>query len=194
MDLLGGERLDHLLSEVVDGLHLGGLERELADLGAGAGGGPIDLDLDHLALDDLGLLLDAHADGAAKGLRERLGLAHLEREDLAARYAREGRVLAERLGHAHGDRGLAGARLAGDEERAARYLALLDHLEYEAGGASRLLLADHALRDLARVERVVEAEAADVRVSADALHARDLAHLFDFRCRWLHIANKNNNR
>jgi hypothetical protein len=29
---------------------------------------PIDLDLHHLALYDLGLLLDAHADGLAEGL------------------------------------------------------------------------------------------------------------------------------
>jgi hypothetical protein len=42
----------------------------------------VNLDLDNLALNDLGLLLDAHANGSAERLGERLGLAECEREDL----------------------------------------------------------------------------------------------------------------
>ena len=48
--------------QVIDGLHLGRLERDLSDFGAGAGNGSVDLDLDHLAFDDLGLLSNPDAD------------------------------------------------------------------------------------------------------------------------------------
>ena len=59
--LLDG-RLDHLGAQVVDGLHFGGLEGQLADLGAGAGGWPVNLNLDNLALNHLRLLADPHPD------------------------------------------------------------------------------------------------------------------------------------
>jgi len=39
------------------------------------------------------------------------------------------------------------------------------------------VLADHALRDLARLEAVVEAQSSNVRVRADALYSRDLSHV-----------------
>lgn len=79
LHLLLGEGLDHLLAQVVDGLHLRGLERQLPRLAPrrGTGRWAVDLNLHHLALDDLGLLLDAHTDGAAEGLRQRLGFVHL---------------------------------------------------------------------------------------------------------------------
>ena len=104
--LLTRQRLDHLLPKVIHSLHLSGLQRQLADLGARATGRPVHLHLDHLALDDLRLLLDAHANRPPERLRQRLRLRHLEREDLAAGDARERRVRAERLRHAHRDRRL----------------------------------------------------------------------------------------
>ena len=56
-------------------LHLGRLQRQLSRL-ARAGRRPrrrpIDLNLDDLALNNLGLLLDPHANRAAEGLRQRL--------------------------------------------------------------------------------------------------------------------------
>ena len=39
------------------------------------------------------------------------------------------------------------------------------------------MLADHALRDLARLEAIVEAEAADVAVRADPFDPRHLPHV-----------------
>ena len=87
---------------------------------------------------------------------------------------------AERLRHSHRDGGLARARLPSDHDRAARDVALLDHLEDDAGRLARIHLPHHALADHARLERVVEAEAADVAVRADAFDAReilDLRHL-----------------
>lgn len=38
LHLLPGERLDHLAAELVDGLHVGGLEGEAPGLGGGRGG------------------------------------------------------------------------------------------------------------------------------------------------------------
>ena len=55
--------VNHLGAEVVDGLHLCGLEGELADLGASAGRRSVHLDLHHLALDDLSLLPAAGSRG-----------------------------------------------------------------------------------------------------------------------------------
>ena len=72
---------------------------------------------------------------------------------------------------------LTGARLAGDEDGAAGDLALLYHLQDESGGAAGHLLAHHALRAGPRLQRIVQAQAADVRVGADPLQPRDLAHL-----------------
>ena len=57
---------------------------------------------------------------------------------------------------------------------------VLDHLEDDTGGLARVRLPHHALRHRARLERVVEAEAADVRVSADPLDARDVLDLLHF--------------
>ena len=178
--LLLGQRVDHLLAEIVHRLHLGRLQRQLARL-AGARGGAcgraVDLDLDHLALDNLRLLLDAHADRPAERLRERLSLVHLQRKDLGRGNGGEGRVGAERLRHAHGDGGLARTRLARDQDRAARDPTVTDHLQDHAGCLARVRLPDHTLRDGARLERVVEAETANVRVRTDALDAGDVLHL-----------------
>ena len=63
---------------------------------------------------------------------------------------------------------LAGAGFAGEQNGAAGNLALPDHLQDNAGGAAGLLLAHHALRLLPGLERIVQAEAADVRVRAYA--------------------------
>lgn len=53
--------------------------------------------MEYLALDDLGLLLDADIDSAAERLRQRLGLAHLERVDLAAADRHKRYIRAQRL-------------------------------------------------------------------------------------------------
>ena len=58
-DLLLGDGLNHLCSEVIDGLHLSRFERNLASLCA-ASHCLVDLDVAHLSLNDLGFLSDAH--------------------------------------------------------------------------------------------------------------------------------------
>mmetsp|Transcript_27388 Transcript_27388/g.69692 ORF Transcript_27388/g.69692 Transcript_27388/m.69692 type:complete len:387 (+) Transcript_27388:657-1817(+) len=177
LHLLLRQRVDHLLPEVVHGLHLRRLECELARLGCSCRRPhrrAIDLNLDNLALDDLGLLLNAHADRPPERLRQRLRLVHLEREDLRRCDGGERRVRAERLRHAHRDRSLAGAGLARDEDGTTRDLPVADHREDYARCLPRRRLTDHALRDSARLKRVIQAEAADVRVGADALDARDV--------------------
>jgi len=110
------------------------------------------MDLDDLSLDDLGLLLYAHADGLTEGLGERLGLGHLEGEDFAGCDHGEGGFEAEGLGHAHGDGGLAGARLAGEEDRTAGNLSVFNHAEDDSGGLASGGLTNHALGDGARLE------------------------------------------
>jgi hypothetical protein len=178
-DLLLLHGLDHPRAEVVDGLHLRRAERHPPRLLAAGlpGGGLVRLDLHDLALDDVRLLHDPHADRPAERLRQRLRLRHLQREDLAAGHGREGRVLAQGLRQTHGDGRLARARAAREEDRAAGDLALVDHLVHDARRLPRAVLPDHALAHLARLEAVVEAQAADVAVGADALDARHLAHL-----------------
>jgi hypothetical protein len=57
-NLLLADGLDHLAAQVVDGLHLGGLEGDLAGLGSAADG-LVDFDLDDLSLNDLGFFSDA---------------------------------------------------------------------------------------------------------------------------------------
>lgn len=182
--LLLPERLNHLRAQVVHGLHLRRLERELAGLGGGAGdGGAVDLDLDDFPFDDLSLLLDADAYGLAEGLGEGLGLGHLEGEELAAGDHGEGGFEAEGLGHAHGDGGLAGAGLAGEEDGAAGDLAVADHLEDDTGGLAGGGLADHALGDDAGLQGGVEAQAADVGVGAYALYAGQVTGLRQLQLR-----------
>jgi hypothetical protein len=61
--IVGGERKDaKCICQVIDGLHLRRLQSDLADFGAGTGNGSIDLNLDDLALDDLGLFPDSNPD------------------------------------------------------------------------------------------------------------------------------------
>lgn len=124
----------YLCAELVDGLHVGGLHGDGADLLAGAADGALDADLDDLTADDLALLADLDADGAAEGLSERLGLAHLEGEDLAGGDLGEGSVLSEGLGDAHGDGRLAGTGLTGEQHDTAGNLTVLDHAGDDAGG------------------------------------------------------------
>jgi hypothetical protein len=62
-----------MTNQIVDGLHFGGLERDLSDLGAGAGGRTIDLHLHHLALDDLGLLANTDTDALPVGTKQLTG-------------------------------------------------------------------------------------------------------------------------
>ena len=138
---------------------------------AGVVGRALDVDLDDLGLDDLALLADAHADAAAEGLGQRLGLGHLHREDLAAGDHGEGRLGAERVGHAHRDGRLARARGACEQNAAASDLALLDHLDDNTGGAASLALANHTLALLSRGESVIETKAANVGVRTDALNS-----------------------
>mmetsp|Transcript_3864 Transcript_3864/g.17004 ORF Transcript_3864/g.17004 Transcript_3864/m.17004 type:complete len:483 (-) Transcript_3864:42-1490(-) len=180
-DLLLVQGFDHLLPEVIHRLHLRCLQRELAHLWRRAGRRrPVDLDLDNLALDDLRLLLDLDADRLAERLGQGLGLGHLHREDLRAGHHGKGRLLAEGFGHAHRDGGLAGAGLPREEDRAAGDLTVANHLQDHARSFTRVDLAHHSLRHLPGLERIVETEAADVAVRADALDAReilDLRHL-----------------
>lgn len=63
-----GHGVDHLGAHVVDGLHVGRLDGELSLLGP-ARHAAVDLYLYHLALHDLRLLLDAHADRLPERLR-----------------------------------------------------------------------------------------------------------------------------
>ena len=142
-----------------------------------AGGRPVDFNLDDFALDHLCLFFDPHADRATERLRERLRLVHLQREDLTRRDRREGRVRPERLRHAHGDGGLAGTGLPRDHDGPAGDVPVLDHLEDHARSLARVHLPHHALRDHARLQRVIQTQAADVRVSADALDAGDILDL-----------------
>ena len=88
-----------------------------------------------------------------------------------------GREAAVARARTHGDGGLASAGLAGDEDGTAGDPAVPDHLENNAGRLARVRLADHALRDGAGLKGVIEAEATDVRVGADALDARDVLDL-----------------
>ena len=90
---------------------------------------------------------------------------------------------AEGLGHAHGDGGLAGAGLAGEEDRAAGDLAIFNHLEDHAGGLAGGSLADHAVRDGAWLQGGVKAKAANMGVRAHALNAGRVAALREFQLR-----------
>ena len=82
-----------------------------------------------------------------------------------------------RLRHPHGNGGLPRPRLPGDQHRAAGDVALLDHLENHARRLAGIGLPDHALRHHTRLERIVEAQPADVRVRADPLNPRDVLYL-----------------
>lgn len=187
LHLLLPQRLDHLRPQVVHRLHLRRLQRQLPGLRRRTGHRrAVDLDLHDLALDHFGFLLDPHPDGLPERLHEGLGLGHLEGEELAAGEHGEGGLEAEGLGHAHGDGGLAGAGLAGEEDGAAGYLAVPDHLEDDAGGLAGGGLADHALGDGAGLEGGVEAQATDVGVGADALDSGQVPGL-----RQLHLRHGN---
>mmetsp|Transcript_97037 Transcript_97037/g.274490 ORF Transcript_97037/g.274490 Transcript_97037/m.274490 type:complete len:428 (-) Transcript_97037:7-1290(-) len=179
LDALFLYRFYHLLAQVVHGFHLCCLQRHLSESGSLPVRRALDLDLHHLALDQLGFLPDPHPDRSPESLRQGLRLAHLQGEDLRASQAREGCVLSQRLRHAHGDRGLAGPRLAGDEDRPPGDFALLDHGEDDACRPPRAVLPHHALGDHACVQGVVQAEAPDVRVGPDPLQAVDISDLRD---------------
>lgn len=69
--------LNELVSQVVDGFHVGGFDGEFSLLGAG-GDGAVDLDLDDLTEYYFGLFFDSHADGFAERLGEGFGLGHFE--------------------------------------------------------------------------------------------------------------------
>ena len=58
-DLLLLDWLDHLVSQVIDGLHLGGLQRDLSSFIA-ALDGLVNLDLNDLTLNDLGLFSNSY--------------------------------------------------------------------------------------------------------------------------------------
>lgn len=66
--------------------------------------------------------------------------------------------------------------MSGDENGSSRNFSRLNQLDDHSGRASRRDLADHAFADSARLEGVIEAETADVRVGANTLDAR---HVFD---------------
>jgi len=59
-NLLLGDGLDHLGTQVVSGLHLSGLQGDLACLGS-TGNGFVNLDLDNFTFDDLSFFSDPHA-------------------------------------------------------------------------------------------------------------------------------------
>jgi len=59
-NLLLGDSLDHLSTQVVGGFHLSGLQGDLARLGS-TGNGLVNLDLDDLAFDNLSFFSDPHA-------------------------------------------------------------------------------------------------------------------------------------
>mmetsp|Transcript_42728 Transcript_42728/g.106338 ORF Transcript_42728/g.106338 Transcript_42728/m.106338 type:complete len:379 (-) Transcript_42728:89-1225(-) len=177
--LLFGERVDHLLAQIIYRLHLRRLQGQLARLSTGGSsrGRPVDLNLDDFPLDDLCLLLDAHANRPAERLCERLCLVHLQREDLGRGDRGERSVRAESLRHAHCDGSLPRTRLPRDEDRPPGDVPFLDHAEDDARCLPCVRLPDHPLGDHARLERVIEPKAADVRVRADPLDARDVLHL-----------------
>ena len=72
VDLLLGQRFDHLGAEVVYGFHVRCFEGQFPRFsGCASCRWSVDLNLDHLALDDLRLLRDANADGLSESLRRR---------------------------------------------------------------------------------------------------------------------------
>mmetsp|Transcript_43163 Transcript_43163/g.115447 ORF Transcript_43163/g.115447 Transcript_43163/m.115447 type:complete len:210 (-) Transcript_43163:78-707(-) len=156
LHLLLLQPLDHLGAQVVDGLHLRRLERQLAPLLPAPRRGLVDLHLHHLALDDLRLLLDAHADGPPERLRERLRARHLERVDLRAREHGEGGVGAQRLRHAHGDGRLARAWLTSNEQSPSSNFPFLDNSQHDTGRPSCVYLANHTLRNHSCLQRIIE--------------------------------------
>ena len=58
-DFFLGNRFDHLGTEVVDGLHFGGFERDFTGLGP-ASDSFVDLDVNDFSFDDLSFFSDSH--------------------------------------------------------------------------------------------------------------------------------------
>nr|POF17610.1 hypothetical protein CFP56_13024 [Quercus suber] len=170
-DFLLGHAIDHARPHVVQGLHVGRLERELPALVVPRHR-PVDLDLHHLALDDLAFLAYPHPDALSERLFQRLRLAHLQAEDLRGRQHREGHIIAKPFAHADRDRRLARAGRARDEHRPSRDLTLLDHLQNHARRFARFRLSHQAVSHRLRHQRVGRhAQAADVRVRCDQVQS-----------------------
>lgn len=75
-NLFFAELVDHLLSQVINGLHIGRLERQSSGLGR-TRHAPIDLHFNHFTFDELGFFADSDAHGTAEGLREGFRFGHL---------------------------------------------------------------------------------------------------------------------
>jgi hypothetical protein len=194
-DLFFGHGIDHLGAHVVDGLHVGGFDGKLALLVAlhtlscspssmvsctYPCDAAVDLDLDHLALDDLALFGYPHANRLAESLCERLRLGHLQREYLGRGEHGEGHVGAQRLGHAHCDGRLSCAWWPSNQDGAPSDLAFLCHSEDDCGSFARLFLSNETLRRGFWLERVwLNAQTANVRVRRDEIEAAELFALGD---------------
>lgn len=89
----------------------------------------------------------------------------------------------------HGDGGFPRARRTSDKHGPPSDFSLLDHLQDYACGFTGLELADHALRGEAWLERIIEADAADVRMVADSFDChRQISCLCHCRDRVLRLA------
>ena len=76
-------------------------------------------------------------------LRQCLRLVHLQGEDLGRCDRRKRRVRSQGLRHAHRDGGLAGTRLASNEDGTASNTPLPNHLQDDARRLARVCLAHH---------------------------------------------------
>lgn len=94
-----GERVDHFVSEVVDGLHVGGLNGQATRFGC-ASERAVDLEFDNLALDNFCFFFNTDTDGAAKCLGESLSFGEGQGEDLGGGDGGERNVRAKTLCHA----------------------------------------------------------------------------------------------
>ena len=80
------------------------------------------------------------------------------------------------LGQTHRDGRLPGPGFSGEKDRPPRDLTLLNHLVDNAGCPPSSVLPNQPLANVARLEGVVQPQAADVAVRADALDARKISH------------------
>mmetsp|Transcript_17890 Transcript_17890/g.33916 ORF Transcript_17890/g.33916 Transcript_17890/m.33916 type:complete len:230 (+) Transcript_17890:817-1506(+) len=161
-DLLLAEGLNHFLSQIVHGFHVGCLHSDLARFISRSIGGSLDLDLNHFSLDDLRFFLDADPNGSPECLCQGLGLAHLHREELTGCQARERRVFSEGLRHAHSDGSLTGTRLASKKNGSSRNFSLLDHLQDHSSRFASLQLPHKTLRVCAGLQGIIQAETTDM--------------------------------
>ena len=146
---------DHLLTQIVHGLHLSSFQGNLSGFCARSRGF-LDLNLDYFSLNNFAFFLDSDTNRSPESLGKSLSFAHLKREYLRTGQHCKWNVFSKTFRHGHCDCCFTCTWLSSYQDGSACNFSFLDEFKDDSCCSSSFSLSNHALGSLSGVEWLID--------------------------------------